>query len=126
MMPGCTLASTGGTIKRQVNGRDYWVNVPDGLPGPSAPLLLGLHGFLQTPVTEAGIAGHEQTTGWSDIAATEKFIVAYPSASPPRAAVRPGHGGCRGGVARLQCRTPVASRSRSRGHHQPHVGILPA
>jgi polyhydroxybutyrate depolymerase len=92
MVSNCTLASTGGTIQRQVNGRDYWVNVPEGLPGPSAPLLLGLHGFLQTPVTEGGIAGHEQTTSWSDIAAREKFIVAYPSANPPRAAWDFSHG----------------------------------
>lgn len=87
---GCTLEPTEGTIKRQVNGRDYWVNVPAGLPGPSVSLLLGLHGFLQTPVQDPTqtpqIDGHEKTTGWSEVAASDKFIVAYPSAQPQRSA----------------------------------------
>jgi polyhydroxybutyrate depolymerase len=77
---GCTLKPTPGTISRQVNGREYLVNVPAGLPGPLAPLLLGLHGFLQTP------QGHEEVTGWSEIAASRKFLVAYPSARPQRSA----------------------------------------
>jgi polyhydroxybutyrate depolymerase len=85
----CTLEPTSGTIRRQVNGREYWVNVPIGLPGPAVPLLLALHGFLQLPVhvpTGNEPAGHEQTTGWSDIAASKKFIVAYPSAQPEQSA----------------------------------------
>ena len=77
---GCTLEPTLGTISRQVNGREYLVNVPAGLPGSSAPLLLGLHGFLQAP------QGHEEVTGWSKIAASQKFLVAYPSAQPQRSA----------------------------------------
>lgn len=76
----CTLEPTPGTIDRRINGREYFVNVPAGLPGPAVPLLLGLHGFLQTP------DGHEKVTGWSEIAASRKFIVAYPSAQPQRSA----------------------------------------
>ena len=41
--PGCTLTSSPGMVSRQIDGRPYFVNVPDGLPGPSAPLLLALH-----------------------------------------------------------------------------------
>jgi polyhydroxybutyrate depolymerase len=74
----CTLAPTSGTIVRQVDGRPYYVNVPNGLRGPSVPLLLALHGFTQLPTD------HEAVTGWSQIAATQHFIVAYPSAQPQR------------------------------------------
>ena len=76
----CTLTPTPGTIMRQVDGRRYALNVPQGLPGPLAPLLLALHGFTQLPTD------HEATTGWSQVAATQHFIVAYPSAQPERGA----------------------------------------
>ncbi|MEA2588579.1 MAG: polyhydroxybutyrate depolymerase [Actinomycetota bacterium] len=76
----CTLAPTSGTIMRQVDGRRYAVNVPGGLPGPSAPLLLALHAFIQLP-TE-----HEADTGWSQVASAQHFIVAYPSAELERGA----------------------------------------
>jgi polyhydroxybutyrate depolymerase len=56
------------------------VNVPNGLPGSSAPLLLALHGFTQLPLD------HETVTGWSRVAAAKHFIVAYPSAQPARSA----------------------------------------
>lgn len=92
----CTLERTNGTIKRQINGRDYWVNVPKGLPGPSVPLLLGLHGFLQSPVHDPAqpleLGDHETATGWSGIADSKKFIVAYPSAQPQRSAWDSGQG----------------------------------
>jgi polyhydroxybutyrate depolymerase len=76
----CTLAPTSGTVARQVAGRPYYVNVPAGLPGSPAPLLLALHGFTQLPTD------HEATTGWSAVAASRHFIVAYPSAQPARSA----------------------------------------
>src|SRR5439155_16727691 len=76
----CTLAPTSGTIMRQVDGRRYAVNVPGGLSGPSAPLLLALHGFTQLPTD------HEAVTGWSQVASVQHFIVAYPSAQPERGA----------------------------------------
>ena len=77
---GCTLQPTGGTVSRAVGGRQYYVNVPTGLTGPSAPLLLALHGFTQLP------RDHETVTGWSQIALARHFIVAYPSAEPQRSA----------------------------------------
>ncbi len=92
----CTLEHTKGTIKRQVNGRDYWVNVPKGLSGPSVPLLLGLHGFLQAPVQDPTqtlpLSAHETTTRWSEIADRKKFIVAYPSAKRQLSAWDSGQG----------------------------------
>jgi polyhydroxybutyrate depolymerase len=77
---GCTLLPTSGTVSRAVGGRQYYVNVPAGLPGASAPLLLALHGFTQLPLD------HETVTGWSQVAATRHFIVAYPSAEPQQSA----------------------------------------
>ncbi len=71
---GCTLMPTQGTIERKALNRAYYVNVPPGLPGPSVPLLLGLHGFGQPPFL------HEIDTDWSKVAATRHFIVAYPLA----------------------------------------------
>lgn len=70
----CTLTPTSGTVGREAAGRAYHVNVPAGLPGPSVPLLLSLHGALQP------YSSHERETGWSTAAATGNFIVAYPSA----------------------------------------------
>lgn len=84
--PGCTLTSSPGTISRQVDGRPYYVNVPDGLSGPSAPLLVALHGYTQLPTD------HETVTGWSDIAAARHFIVAYPSTQPEKSAWDFGQG----------------------------------
>jgi polyhydroxybutyrate depolymerase len=78
--PGCTLTSSSGTISRQIGGRPYYVNVPDGLSGPSAPLLLALHGYTQLPTD------HETVTGWSQIAAAKHFIVAYPGTQPEKSA----------------------------------------
>jgi polyhydroxybutyrate depolymerase len=77
---GCTLSPTSGTVSRTVGGRQYYVHVPAGLPGSSAPLLLALHGFTQLPLD------HESVTGWSQVAAARHFIVAYPSAEPQRSA----------------------------------------
>jgi polyhydroxybutyrate depolymerase len=70
---GCTLTGTPGTIMREIAGRPYYVNVPDSLSGPSVPLLIARHGAAQPPRL------HETCTGWSDIAKTKHFIVAYPS-----------------------------------------------
>jgi polyhydroxybutyrate depolymerase len=71
----CTLAPTSGTVDRAAAGRTYHVNVPPGLSGPSVPVLLSLHGALQP------YSLHEKETRWSAAAATEHFIVAYPSAA---------------------------------------------
>lgn len=73
---GCTLTSTGGTVKRTIGDRTYLVNVPAGLSGTQVPLLLGLHGFSSTG------AQFETFTGWTPFAASRKFIVAYPQARP--------------------------------------------
>jgi polyhydroxybutyrate depolymerase len=70
---GCTLTPTAGTKSHKVAGREYFLNVPAGLSGPSVPLLIALHGAVQPPLL------HEKDTGWSDIAMTKHFIVAYPS-----------------------------------------------
>jgi polyhydroxybutyrate depolymerase len=69
----CSVASTGRTVTRTVNGRPYLLNVPAGLTGPS-PLLLSLHGGGE-PTTF-----HEAETGWDAFAASNHFIVAYPEA----------------------------------------------
>ena len=92
----CTLAPTSGTIMRQVDGRRYAVNVPGGLSGPSAPLLLALHGFTQLPTD------HEAVTGWSQVASAQHFIVAYPSAQPERGAWDFSQGSRDEWLARLQ------------------------
>jgi polyhydroxybutyrate depolymerase len=70
---GCTLMPTAGTTRHEVAGRKYFLSVPAGLSGPSVPLLIALHGAAQPPRL------HETDTGWSDIAKTKHFIVAYPS-----------------------------------------------
>lgn len=70
----CTLVPTPGTIERTALGRAYFVHVPAELSGSSVPLLLGLHGFGQPPFL------HELDTGWSKVAASKHFIVAYPLA----------------------------------------------
>ncbi|MGH3549833.1 MAG: alpha/beta hydrolase family esterase [Pseudonocardiaceae bacterium] len=47
--------------------------MPADLSGRSVPLLIALHGAIQPPRL------HEADTGWSDVAKTRHFIVAYPS-----------------------------------------------
>ncbi len=74
--PGCTLASTGGTVTKSLNGRTYRINVPAGLTGTHVPLLLSLHGF------GSSASQVETFTGWTPFAAAKKFIVAYPQARP--------------------------------------------
>ena len=69
----CTLTPTSGTETHEVAGRKYLLRVPAGLSGPSVPLLIALHGAAQPPSL------HETDTGWSGIAQTKHFIVAYPS-----------------------------------------------
>jgi polyhydroxybutyrate depolymerase len=74
--PGCVLTPTGGTVAKTLNGRSYRINVPAGLPGADAPLLLVLHGFGSTA------SQVELFTGWTPFAAAKKFIVAYPQGRP--------------------------------------------
>jgi polyhydroxybutyrate depolymerase len=74
--PGCSLATTSGTVTKTLGGRSYLVNVPAGLTGPQVPLLLSLHGFGSTG------AQVELFTGWTPFAAAHGFIVAYPQARP--------------------------------------------
>ncbi|MGH3771475.1 MAG: alpha/beta hydrolase family esterase [Pseudonocardiaceae bacterium] len=69
----CTLTPTSGTESHTVAGREYFLNVPAGLSGPSVPLLIALHGAAQPPLL------HETDTGLSNVAKTRHFIVAYPS-----------------------------------------------
>lgn len=71
---GCSLASTGGTVVRSVDGRTYRLNVPGGLSG-SMPLVLSLHGGGQPASL------HEAESGWNGYAAANHFIVAYPQAT---------------------------------------------
>jgi polyhydroxybutyrate depolymerase len=68
----CSLASTGGTTTRILAGRTYQLHVPAGLTGPTAPLLVTMHGL-----SSFGRA-HEADTGWSPFADAHGFIVAYP------------------------------------------------
>ena len=74
--PGCTLASTGGTVTKQLGSRTYKVNVPAGLGGSEVPLLLSLHGF------GSSASQVETFTGWTPYAASRGFIVAYPQGRP--------------------------------------------
>jgi polyhydroxybutyrate depolymerase len=73
--PGCSSATTGGTVTRSLAGRSYQLHVPSGLSG-NVPLLLSFHG--------AGSTGQQDElfTGWSGFADARKFIVAYPQARP--------------------------------------------
>lgn len=73
----CSLAPTSGTVVRTVGGdpeKSYRLRVPTGLPGPEAPLVVSLHGWLQTA------ANHETYTHLSPAADDNGFIVAYPQA----------------------------------------------
>ncbi|OWY60562.1 hypothetical protein B7486_68515, partial [cyanobacterium TDX16] len=45
--PGCSLAATGGHVRRTVGGRSYQLYVPPGLAGQEVdgvPLVVALHG----------------------------------------------------------------------------------
>lgn len=72
----CTLAPTGGTATKTLNGRTYLVRVPSGITAERAPLLVVLHGALSNGDTV------EFFSGWSGYADRKKFIVAYPQARP--------------------------------------------
>jgi polyhydroxybutyrate depolymerase len=74
--PGCTLAPTGGTVSKSLNGRSYLVNVPADLAASEVPLLLSLHGFGSNGSQD------ETFTGWTPFAAARGFIVAYPQGRP--------------------------------------------
>lgn len=74
--PGCSLAATAGTVTRTVDGRTYLLNVPSGLSGPAAPLLVSIHGF------SGNAQAQESFTGWTQTAVEKKFIVAYPQGRP--------------------------------------------
>ena len=74
--PGCSSASTGGTVTRSLGSRTYELRVPAGLGADPAPLLLSLHGF--------GSSGRQDElfTGWSGFADSRGLIVAYPNGRP--------------------------------------------
>ena len=72
----CSLATTGGTVTRPLDGRSYELHVPAGLSGTQVPLLLSLHGFGSNGTQD------ELSTGWSGYADAHNFIVAYPNARP--------------------------------------------
>ncbi|MFF0637480.1 alpha/beta hydrolase family esterase [Nocardia sp. NPDC004151] len=73
---GCSSAATGGTLaltlpdKNGVN-RPFRLFVPSGLSG-AAPLVVALHGGQDNPTH------FETATGWTAVAQSKKFIVAYP------------------------------------------------
>jgi polyhydroxybutyrate depolymerase len=76
---GCSTTSTNGTVTKYfwLTGqgfRSYNLRVPTGLTGDS-PLLIDLHGFGSNAFFQ------ETTSGWSQVADAEKFIVAYPAGS---------------------------------------------
>jgi polyhydroxybutyrate depolymerase len=71
-LEGCGLDATGGTLERSVGDRVYDLHVPQGLSGPSVPLVLSLHGYGE-PRPQ-----HERETGWPAFAAGHGFIVAFP------------------------------------------------
>lgn len=69
----CSLTSTGGTVVRSIGSRSYRLRVPAGITGPSARLVLSLHGWNGTA------SGQESSSGLSGFADSSKFIVAYPT-----------------------------------------------
>lgn len=72
----CTLTPTGSPgVARTVGGRTYLLYVPAGIPGPSARLVVALHGWNE------GAAAHRDASGLNAAADLYKFIVAYPTGS---------------------------------------------
>ena len=70
----CSLASTGGRVTETVaGGRTYRLYVPAGIPGPTAPLVLSLHGWGGNP------DAHADALGLDAFANQYKVIVAYPA-----------------------------------------------
>ena len=76
----CSTTPTGGTVTKTIwmgwsHGiRSYNLRVPAGITG-DAPLLVDLHGLGSNAFFQ------EVSTGWSQYADQEKFIVAYPAGS---------------------------------------------
>lgn len=75
----CSTTPTGGTVTRTIwvagqGLRSYNLRVPAGLTG-SAPLLFSLHGLGSNAFFQ------EVSTGWSQRADLDRFIVAYPAGS---------------------------------------------
>jgi poly(3-hydroxybutyrate) depolymerase len=50
----CTLDPTAGREERTIGSRRYEVYVPEGITGPDAMLVLSLHGFTVTDVSDGG------------------------------------------------------------------------
>jgi polyhydroxybutyrate depolymerase len=72
----CSLTPTGSPgISRSVGGRSYLLYVPAGISGPSARLVVALHGWNE------GAAAHRDRSGLNAAADLYKFIVAYPTGS---------------------------------------------
>ncbi|MEV0250690.1 alpha/beta fold hydrolase [Nocardia sp. NPDC050712] len=67
----CATAPTDGNRSATIDGREYLVNVPAGLPR-RAPLVVALHGGFSNPGKHLG------ESGWAEFAAQEKFIVVAP------------------------------------------------
>jgi poly(3-hydroxybutyrate) depolymerase len=63
--PTCSSALTNGTESRALGGRSYLVNVPLGVSGDRAPLLVSIHGFSGSPRQQ------EQGTGWTPFAGAQ-------------------------------------------------------
>lgn len=74
----CSLTATGGTVTKTiwigVEARSYNLRVPAGLTG-NVPLLIDLHGLGSNAFFQ------ETASGWSPVADSKKFIVAYPAGS---------------------------------------------
>lgn len=68
----CSLTPTGGTVTRTLGSRSYRLRVPAGINGPSARLIVSLHGW------NGSASSQESSSGLSTYADQSKFIVAYP------------------------------------------------
>lgn len=71
----CSLTPTpnGGRATRTAGGRSYRLYVPAGIAGPTAPLVVSLHGWGGNP------DAHADALGLDDFADEYKAIVAYPT-----------------------------------------------
>jgi polyhydroxybutyrate depolymerase len=70
----CSLTPTGGRVTESVaGGRTYHLYVPAGIAGPTAPLVVSLHGWDGNP------DDHADALGLDDFANLYKVIVAYPA-----------------------------------------------
>lgn len=79
LAPGLSAASpvTSGSFTNEYGTLSYELHVPSGhKPGEAAPLLVALHGCLQSPEQLAGVAR------LNELADAEKILVLYPSQGP--------------------------------------------